>query len=240
VAPLPRTRILGGQLTGSPEAVERYRQILHRHLTDRPASEVEFFVNERRFELLTSLLGPDLNGRSILNAASGPFAFEVFVAPAGATIDSFDIDALLPAVHSELKSLGMLGESRFQVADMMSFESDRRYDLVLINDVFFLRFVDFFAALPRYAQMLEPGGYLYFDILDRRAAAIWSLVNNDQRYRRYDMAEVRAALAENGLELLQMVPSPGIKGGLDGAMRRLLWAGGRIANNFAFLARKTA
>jgi hypothetical protein len=37
-----------------------------------------------------------------------------------------------------------------------------------------------------------------------------------------------------------MAPSPGIKGGLDGAVRRLMWGTARIANNFVFLAQRRA
>lgn len=222
-----------------PETIGLYREILHRHLVDRPAGEIDFFVNPRRFNLLRGLVGNQLDGKTILNAASGPFAFELFVAPTGARIESFDIDPLLPAVHQELLERGLIApSSTFKIADIMGFEPSGQYDVVLINDLFFIKFVDFFAALPRYAKMLAPRGLLYFDILDVSAAPIWNLLHNDPRYRRYRMDEVRAALVQNGFEILEMLPSPGIKGGLDEVARRGMWAVARIANNFAFLARK--
>lgn len=231
-----RTRLLEPS-----DVTAQYREILHRHLVDRPAVEVDFFVNSRRFNLLRSILGDQLEGRSILNVASGPFAFEVFVAPRVDVIDSFDIDPLLPGVHDELRERGLISEtSRFRIADVMGFEATRTYDVVLINDLFFTKYVDFHAALPRYADVLEPGGLLYFDILDVSAAPIWNLLHNDPRYRRYRMQDVRTALVEAGLEIVDMVPSPGIKGGLDELARRGLWATARVANNFAFLARKAA
>jgi hypothetical protein len=226
------------RLSTTPEAIALYREILHRHLTDRAAGEVDFFVNDRRFALMRQMMGNGFEGKSILNVASGPFAFEVFVAPKGATVDSFDIDPLLPAVHEDLRAKGLIDGSTFVVSDVMSFSSDKTYDVILINDLFFMKVVDFYAALPRYTAMLNPGGVIYFDILDERAGAIWAVVNNDPRYRRYSMDEVKRALTSSGLELIGMRPSPGIKGGLDGAARRLMWAVARIANNCAFLARK--
>ncbi|MEI9899055.1 MAG: hypothetical protein WDN31_01835 [Hyphomicrobium sp.] len=79
----------------SPDRVRRYRQLLFKHLDDRPPGEVEFFVNARRFRTLEATLGPHLAGARILNVASGPFAFEFYVAPEAAALDSLDIDKAL-------------------------------------------------------------------------------------------------------------------------------------------------
>lgn len=219
------------------ERERRYRRRLFQHLTDRPASEVEFFINPRRFDTLRRILGPHLDGAHILNVASGPFAFEFYVAPQGAAIDSLDIDPALAGLHADLVADKLIAGTRFTPADVNRFRSERLYDIVLINDLFYCKGVDFYAVLDKYLALLAPGGRLYFDILDKRAGPIWAFFNKDSRYRRYDLSEVTTLLADRGLQIEAAVPSVGIKGGLDEIARRLLWSLGGITNNMIFMAR---
>ena len=217
-----------------------YRACLHRHLTNRDVREVEFFVNARRFHVLTRTLGPHLQGADVLNVASGPFAFEFFVAPDVHAIDSIDVDAALPGLHAELRSAGLIGQSTFTLADVMQYEPRRQYGIIIINDLFYTKYVDFHAVLSKYVEYLEPGGRIYFDILDERAGPIWAAFNKDAQYRRYDIRNVRETLASSGLTIEAAIPSMGIKGGLDGLARRLMWRLTSIANNVIFLARRAA
>lgn len=218
---------------------DRYRELLHRHLVDRPASEVDFFVNAQRFDIMRETLIPQLHGQSVLNVASGPFAFEFYTPEIPCRIDSIDIDPLLPDLHAELVAEGLITPSTFTCSDVMSFDTDKRYDVILINDLFYTRYVDFYAVMARYVGFLKPGGRIYFDILDQRAGPVWRLFNKDANYRRYDMQSVRETLASHDLHIEVETPSPGIKGGFDGLLRRGMWASARIANNFIFMARKS-
>ena len=221
------------------DRARRYRQLLFEHLIDRPPAEVEFFVNARRFRILAATLGPHLAGARILNVACGPFALEFYVAPKAAALDSLDIDPALAPLHAELRGEGLIADSRFVVADAMAFAGEEAYDVIVINDLFYAKHVDFHAVLDRYLPLLAPGGHIYFDILDRRAGPIWAFFNKDAAYRRYDLAGVRADLSGRGLTVEAEVPSMGIKGGLDGAARRLMWTLAGITNNMIFMARRT-
>ncbi len=217
-----------------------YRDCLYRHFPDRKAREVEFFVNARRFDILRRTLGPHLQDADILNIASGPFALEFYVAPAAASIDSFDVDTALSALKDELQSRGLIGHSTFVIADVMQYEPPRRYDVIIINDLFYTKHVDFHAVIARYARHLKPGGRIYFDILDKRAGPVWTAFGKDARYRRYDMQDVRDTLRKHGLSVEATIPSMGIKGGVDGLVRRLMWKVSTIANNFIFVAKRSA
>lgn len=220
------------------DRVRRYRQLLFKHLSGRPPAEVEFFVNPRRFRTLQATLAPHLAGARILNAASGPFALEFYVAPKAAALDSLDIDPALAPLHVELLAEGLIADSRFIPSDVMSFAADGVYDVIVINDLFYSKHVDFHAVLDKYLPLLVPGGRIYFDILDGRAGPIWAFFNKDSGYRRYDLAQVRMDLAARGLTIEAELPSMGIKGGPDEAARRLLWAVSGITNNMIFMARR--
>jgi SAM-dependent methyltransferase len=203
---------------------DRYRALLLRHLDGRPRKEILFFVNPRRFALLEPAIGSvlaDPNAK-VLNVASGPFALEHYL-PVKAEVHSLDLDPALPALHAELLETGLIARSRFTFTDAMAFETDERYDLVVINDLFYTRHVDFYALFEKYAGFVKPGGTLYFDILDRKAGALWKAFQRDSRYRRYDMQSVRDTLKDAGFDIEIELPSPGIKGGLDMLARKLLW-----------------
>lgn len=214
---------------------DRYRELLFKHLSDRPPFEVEFFVNPRRFRILQATLGPHLPGARILNVASGPFALEFYVAPDAATTDSLDLDPALPALHADLVAAGLIAPCRFALSDAAAHTAQGDYDVVVINDLFYSKHVDFYAVLDNVLPLLAPGGRIYFDILDGRAGPVWAFFNKDARYRRYDIAAVRQHLAERGLTIEAEVPSVGIKGGLDEAARRLLWSFAGITNNMIFM-----
>lgn len=222
------------------DRARRYRQLLFKHLAGRPPAEIEFFVNARRFHTLQETLAPHLEGARVLNVASGPFALEFYVTPKAAALDSLDIDPALAPLHAALRADGLIADSRFISSDVMTFAAERVYDVIVINDLFYSKHVDFHAVLDRYLPWLAPDGRIYFDILDERAGPIWTLFNKDAAYRRYDLRKVRADLAARGLAVEAEVPSMGIKGGLDAAARRLLWTLAGITNNMIFMARRTS
>ena len=217
---------------------KRYEQLLFTHLADRDDREIRFFINERRFDVMRQTLHGHLAGKTVLNLASGPFAMEFYLAPDCAHIDSIDIDTCLAPLHGDLVAEGLIAPSGFAVCDVMTFEPQRQYDVIIVNDMFYTKYVDFYAVMERYAPFLNPGGQLYFDILDQRAGPLWALFNKDSRYRRYDMADVRAALARHDITVETTLPSLGIKGGFDGVVRRLLWRTAGVANNIIFFCRK--
>lgn len=219
---------------------KRYEELLFTHLTDRAAGEVRFFINARRFDIMRHALADQLSGKTILNIASGPFAMEFYLAPEGVRIDSIDIDACLGPLHAQLVAEGLIAPSSFEVSDVMAFEpGTRHYDVIVVNDMFYTRYVDFHAVMGKYAPLLKPGGQIYFDILDQRAGPLWALFNKNSRYRRYDMDDVRATLRSHDLVVETSQPSLGIKGGLDRTARRLLWQTLGVANNIIFLCRKS-
>ena len=218
-----------------------YRELLLRHLDGRPLKEILFFVNPRRFALLEPAIGTILDDPDarVLNVASGPFALEHYL-PVRAEVHSLDLDPALPARHAEMLDTGLIERSRFMVCDAMSFETDERYDLVVINDLFYTRYVDFYALFEKYRHFVKPGGTLYFDILDRKAGALWKAFKKDSRYRRYDMASVRQTLQQAGFDIEVELPSPGIKGGVDMLVRKTLWRLFGVANNLIFKARRSS
>jgi hypothetical protein len=163
---------------------------------------------------------------------------EFYLAPACAHFDSIDIDTCLTPLHARMVEEGLIAPSTFEVCDVMAFEPKRRYDVIVVNDMFYTKHVDFYEVMERYAPFLNPNGRLYFDILDRRAGPLWTLFNKDSRYRRYDMNDVRATLLRHDIAVEATLPSLGIKGGIDGLVRRLLWQTAGVANNIIFLCRK--
>lgn len=217
---------------------KRYEELLFSHLAGREDKEIRFFINERRFDVMRQTLGHRLEGKTVLNVASGPFAMEFYLAPDCARIDSVDIDECLAPLHKSLVEESLIAPSVFEVCDAIAFQPQCQYDAIVINDMFYTKYVDFYAVVERYAPFLKPGGLLYFDILDRRAGPLWSLFNKDSRYRRYDLDDVRASLAGHDFEVETSMPSLGIKGGIDGVARQVLWRAAGIANNVIFLCRK--
>ncbi len=226
------------------EAEQSYARALHRHLGGMPVKEIDFFVNARRFDLIERLVGRELRrkGTEILNVACGPFALEFYLQLRDAKITSFDREKKLVALHAELLSSGLVTDTEFRVADVHDFETAHCYDAVVINDLFYTKHVDFYALIGKYAELLKPGGLLYFDIQDERAGPIWRAFGKDAEYRRYDLKEVSRTLIALGLSINSTMPSlgikGGIKGGLDGALRKGLWYTAGIANSFVFVARK--
>lgn len=218
-----------------------YRELLLRHLDGRPPKEILFFVNPRRFALLQPAIGAALENpdATVLNVASGPFALEHYL-PVRAQVHSLDVDPALPQLHAEMLEAGLIERSRFTLCDAMTFETQERYDLVVINDLFYTRYVDFYTLFEKYRHFVKPGGTLYFDILDRKAGALWKAFNKDSRYRRYDMASVRQTLEQAGFDIEIELPSPGIKGGLDMLVRKTLWRLFGVANNLIFRARRSS
>ncbi len=222
-------------------AEQDYARALHRHLKGMPDKEIDFFVNGRRFDLIERLVGSELRrkGIEILNVACGPFALEFYMQLGDAEITSFDREARLLALHGELRSNGFVANSEFLVADVHDFNAQKPYDAVVINDLFYTKHVDFYALIGKYADCLKPGGLLYFDIQDERAGPIWRAFGKDAEYRRYDLKDIAKALTGLGLSIASITPSLGIKGGLDGVLRKGLWYTAGVANSFVFVARKT-
>jgi len=214
----------------------RYAELLHSHLRQSPKREIDFFINAHRFNILQASIGSDLSrpDRRVLNVGCGPFALEFYLAPQ-ASIQGYDIDPRLASLHRELVATGLIPASRFDVADALAYLPQERYDLVVINDLLYAKAFDFFSLLPRFANTLTSRGRLYFDLLDARAGPIWRAFGKDDRYRRYHLPDVVAALDDHGLEIERTVPSLGIHGGLDSLARTVLWRTARIANNVIFV-----
>lgn len=216
-----------------------YEATLHRQLAGRPKREIDFFINPRRFDLMLSVIGERLAQRPlrILNAGSGPFALEFYAPLNGAVVDSFDIDDELVALHKSLTIRNVITPCTFRVIDVASYQPREVYDVVLVNDVFYSKHVDFFAVIDKFAAAVAPGGVLYFDIQDRRAGPIWRMLGKGNATRRYDLEKVRTTLESLGFKVETIAPALGIKGGgVDAVARRFLWRWFRIANNFAFAA----
>lgn len=236
-APRSRKAERSARLSASPPQ-EQYAHALHRHLAGLPAPEIDFFINPRRVGMIARLIGHELKpGADILNVACGPFAIEFYLKPAGCRIEAFDREERLAALHKELTGRGLIDAGTFSVCDVNRYRSERLFDVVLINDVFYSRGLDFYELIGRYIARVKPGGLIYFDIQDMRAGPLWRLFGKDTN-RRYDLARVAGALESAGLEIIAKEPALGIKGGLDGIVRRLLWRVAGLANSFVFVARK--
>lgn len=227
-------------IAGGEQAEARYARALHRHLAGWPAKEINFFVNRRRLVQLERLVGRQLRqpGCRILNVASGPFALEFYLPLDGCSVVSFDREPRLKNLHLDLQASGLIGPSVFSVVSAEDFRPPNTFDAVIINDLFYSKFVDFYDLIPRYIACLKPGGFLYFDIQDERAGPIWRAFGKDGQFRRYDLKNVEQVLRGAGLTIEAIEPGLGIKGGIDGLVRRGLWRTAGIANSFVFVARK--
>lgn len=219
-----------------------YAQALHRHLAGLAAKEIDFFVNPRRLAIAGRLIGSELHrpGARILNVACGPFALEYYLGLSNAHITSFDREARLAPLHKELMGRGLIAKSAFSVADVEKFTTPERFDIVLINDLFYSKYIDFYALIGRYIDLVAPGGLIYFDVQDERAGPIWRAFGKDANYRRYKLPDVARTLNTAGLDIVAVEPALGIKGGVDGVLRKGLWRAARIANSYVFVARKPA
>lgn len=224
----------------SLEQEQLYRSALHRHLAGMEIKEIEFFVNPRRVELLDRLIGDELRrkGAEILNVACGPFAIEFYLQLRDANITSFDLEARLAGLHLQLIDSGLIAQTSFDVASIEAFAAPRAFDVIIINDLFYLKFVDFYALIETYIGHLKPGGLLYFDIQDQRAAPIWKAFGKEGRNRRYDLDDVGRLLVAKGMKIESMTPLLGIKGSLDRWFRKALWHTAGLSNSFVFVARK--
>lgn len=234
------TRIERAERLAAQTPQQQYAAALHRHLAGMPGSEIDFFVNPRRMAMLERLAGPALRapGAEILNVACGPFALEFYLGLEAARITSFDREQRLPGLHRELTSRRLIPASDFKVADVYTFKTQKTFDAVLINDLFYSRYVDFYALLPKYAALVKPGGLFYFDIQDKRAGPIWRAFGKDAAFRRYDLDDVARALREAGFRIEAREPALGIKGGVDGVVRKAMWRFAGLANSYVFVARK--
>ncbi|MEQ1652678.1 MAG: methyltransferase domain-containing protein [Hyphomicrobium sp.] len=217
-----------------------FRDALHLHLSERPAKEIDFFINRRRFDLMLSAIGSELARRPlrILNAACGPFAFEFYVRPEGAVISAFDFDEQLAEIHDNLVRANLIAPCSFRLLDVADFTPAALYNVVLVNDLFYSKHVDFFAVIAAFAASVAPGGVIYFDIQDERAGPVWRLLGKGNTTRRYNLNAVRSTLEHLGLKVEAVHPALGIKGGADSFVRKILWNVFGIANNFAFVARR--
>lgn len=218
-----------------------YKSVIKRYFVGEPAKEIDFFINPRRFEPLMSVIGESLHKRPLrlLDAACGPFAFEHYVPLPGAEIDAFDPDQRLQWLHTELLERKLISPCRFTCCGLQDHVSaSKKYDIVLINDVYCFKHVDFYSTIPELAASVAPGGVLYFDVQDERAGPLWRAMGKDHRFRRYALPDVRQKLVSLGFDVETLFPVPSVKGGADSIARSLLWRGFGIANNFAFVARQ--
>jgi hypothetical protein len=217
-----------------------YEACLSTFLTQRPQKEVHFFINPKRFYLMSHMMGDIVSTRikTILNVACGPFAFENYMALPSHAIESFDCDEKLLPLFEAFKAKGYCANVAFRSDSLESFCTYKKYDFVLINDLFYLKYVDFYENITKYANFVNSNGYIYFDLLDRRAGFLWSLFGKDSHYKRYDMKEVEAFMAKMNFERIRTMPSIGIKGGLDRWVRKTLYKTFSLANNHAYLYQK--
>jgi SAM-dependent methyltransferase len=221
---------------------EAYAEILFRHLGARGPREVGFFVNEKRFYLFAAMVEHHVGSRAgakmkILNVACGPFALEHYCDLSNAEIVSFDIDTGLIGVYGDLRAAGLIANCHFFIGDAEKRALRERFDLVVINDLFYAKEIDYYAVIDQYARLVKPSGYLYFDILDQRAGPVWAMAGKNAAFNRYDLDPVARHLEALGFTIVAAVPSMGIKGGLDERIRKLLWSSMRVANNAAIVAR---
>lgn len=220
---------------------EIYLAFLRDHFSHLPDKEIEFFVNSRRFCNFQKLAGNILRNevQSILNVASGPFALENYVANSRfAQIDSFDIDENVEGLYKDLKATGLFDHVNYQTSSAEDFTTSKKYDLVLINDLFYTKYVDFFEIYDRFADMVAPEGYIYFDLLDIKAGKIWSALGKDERFVRYDLNQIREKVEQSGFEIQTIKPSTGVGGKRDKVARVALSRLFGIANNHIFLAKR--
>lgn len=220
---------------------DNYLSLLRKYLGDLPEREISFFVNRKRFCLLRSLIGDYLRNdvRSILDVACGPFAFENYVdCHPEVRIDSFDLNPRLTGLFQALRKSGKFDNLSFRCSSVEEYSTSKTYDLVLVNDLFYHKAVDFFGVIGALSERVKPGGLLYFDILDERSKRLWSSFGKDKQFVRYNLPKIALELAKHDLELMSITPSLGIGGMPDFTMRAALYRTLRLANNYVFVARK--
>lgn len=220
---------------------DEYRQLLTAHFKELPEKEINFFVNSKRFNLFQSLMGEKLGTevKSLLNVACGPFAFENYVEKSNLLdIDAFDIDNNICGLFRDLRAMDKFEHVHFRTSSAEDYSTSKKYDLVLINDLFYHKGVDFFGLFDGLANPVSPQGYIYFDLLDVRAGRIWSALGKDSRFVRYDLDEIKAKVQQSGFDVLSITPSLGIGGSMDFAVRKFLLTTLNIANNYIFVAKR--
>jgi len=220
---------------------EIYDDVLNSEMRPLPQKEIDFFVNERRFDLLKKSFPSNslMEMKSILDVACGPFSFENFVQlSANCRVDAFDMNSSIKTVHKKFQNLGYLKSVAYQEMTLENFASQKKYDLVLMNDVFYLTQLDFYSQISRYCEMVRNEGYIYFDLLDTTNAWLWRLTNKDQRFARYEIENVFKELSNLGFVNISNAPSLGIKGGIDKFLRTILLSTTGATNNHVFLFQK--
>lgn len=218
-----------------------YRSVLNEHFAGLEQSEIDFFINPRRFDLIKSTLSEgrlkDLN--CVLDAACGPFSFENYVQlTPTCKIEAFDFNPDVQPIYDALRSEGYLERVEFEVADIAKYQPKQRYDLLLINDLFYTNAVNFYDHIERYCEYVEEGGLVYFDLLDQKNDWVWKIFGKDDRFARYDLRKIIKTMEELGFELVEDKPSLGIKGGFDKLLRTAMLICTNATNNHIFLFRK--
>lgn len=241
-ASAPGQAVRGAALL-DPRAGE-YAQILRECLPRELQPLIAYFANSGRLQVLAAMLAVHFTevAGMVLNVGCGPFATEFFVLPLRAhRIISFDYTRGFVPAYAALTRRGHIGKVDFLIGDATKLEfAPASFDLVLMHDVLYEPAMDFDHMVVKYDRYLRPGGLLYLTVLGRGTQWIWKLLSQEKPHVRYSLAAVRTRLEQEGFEVLDCQPaslhSPSL---LKRAFQRFLWHAFGLANQYAFIARKS-
>jgi SAM-dependent methyltransferase len=220
-----------------------YQATLLRLLEPQMPRYMEFFSNLNRLNSLNSLLlkhfkaGTDCH---ILDVGCGAFAAEMFLPLfADHEVTAFDYTEHYLPIYQQFRTDGHLQNTHFFLADAREVEFEKgRFDLIVMNDIFYEPALDFTALLGKYTAFLKADGMIVFDITNLRTRWIWRLLGKEIGHRRYDLAEIHDISSKSGFDMVEWLPNLGVKGILDKLFRYALWYTFGLANNMTLLIQK--
>ena len=224
--------------------VARYEDLLRENLPARFAGFAPFFANLDRLDTMASMLQRHFRGtgKAILNAGSGTFATEIFVAAfQNHRITSFDYTAEFAPFFDIFAKEGVLQGTTFMQADAMTVQFEAQaFDLIVMHDLLYEQALDLEAIVGRYRSFLAPGGTVYLDYMNLGLRWLWSLLGREKQYRRYDRREVSSILNRLGFEIVEERPVRPSGSAAKAALHWILTTVFRTSNAFAVVARQRA
>ena len=224
-----------------PERLEGFDAVLRAHLDERLYRFFSLRFNAARLaEALALATGPAAPAAgAVLDLGAGPCVLDFLLEHLGPW-DPVALDRwpAFGAVYTDLVGKGFLRRTRFVVADVREVEfRPGSFSWILAHDVFYEPGLDVGTLLARLAAWLRPGGTLYFDVWDRRAAWLWRLTGQDRGFTRYHLRTLRQRLQREGFEVMCEKPYFGSRR-LGAVARRALWTCCRLSNTRHFLVRR--
>ena len=138
-----------------------------------------------------------------------------------------------------LRREGFLPTTKFEQGDANTIAFPKHsFDVLVFHDIFYETTLNVPEVLARFNGFLKPGGHVYLDFMNLKTVWLWRLLGKERKYKRYSIGQIRAALHDQGFEILEMRRSVGTNSKLIKALSTALWIMLGTSNAYGLIARK--